>query len=70
MHHLTAHAALNLDLVGGFQGGHVKDTSLLGAVRALCRNAPFVFISVCVGAWVWRLSKALRSWGSSLDKST
>ena len=27
-------------MVGGFRGGHGKANLLLGAVRALCRNAP------------------------------
>ena len=33
-------------LVGGFQGGHGKANSLLGAVPALCRNAPQIPTSV------------------------
>ena len=40
IHHLVAHLALNLDLVGGFQGDHRKANLLLGAVCVLCRTTP------------------------------
>ena len=56
-HHLTAHPALDLDLVDGLQGVHGKANSQLGyaydgrcarTVCALCRNAPFITMGCAV----------------------